>query len=87
MNFHPPPPPPLTFAPPPPPGLPVFVPGIRETSFIAESASVNELIKKQFEDCGESNEFHRSARAGDLRRLDALAARDPKIVNSKGNFC
>ena len=76
----PPPPPP----PPPPPVLP------RESLSTpseppALSGNISSIIKTQFADCGEYNEFHKSTSAGDIRRLDALAAREPSIVNSKGS--
>jgi len=73
--------------PPPPPPPPAEIPSIpmpREISYIAETGDITSIIKTQFANCGEVNEFHRSTRAGDLRRLDALAARDPDIINSKG---
>jgi ankyrin repeat protein len=45
-----------------------------------------ENIKRRFADCGESSEFHAAARAGDTRKMNNLAARDPSVVNKKDSF-
>ena len=81
MNLGPPPPPPPNFAPPPP-----SQPQTIENEKSAENPiAITDMIKERFENCGELNDFHRATRAGDRRKLDMLAVRNPEIVNSKGN--
>ena len=72
----------LILAPPPPP--PPQVQNIGTEKSAESPVAITDMIKERFENCGELNDFHRATRAGDRRRLDMLAVRNPDIVNSKG---
>ena len=76
--------------PPPPPGLPP-APTLRLINLpppppIEELFTTNDIIKKQFTDCGETNNFHRLTRAGDIQGLRKLAESNPELVNSRGSL-
>ena len=75
-------------APPPPPpssGLPLPpVLGQLSPSTPMPVTSPADVIKKQFLDCGETNDFHRLTRAGDTKNIKSMASNDPDLVNSRG---
>ena len=89
----PPPPPPMLggpSAPPPPPpssGLPLPpVLGQLSPSTPMPVTSPADVIKKQFLDCGETNDFHRLTRAGDTKNIKNMASNDPDLINSRGKI-
>ena len=84
----PPPPPPAGVVPPPPNALapppPPLVNRVMSPSTPLPTVSPTELIKKQFMDTGETNDFHRLTRAGDIQGLKEMAKKHPELINSRG---
>ncbi|CBY32418.1 unnamed protein product [Oikopleura dioica] len=86
----PPPAPPVPPPPPPPASLPIVGSSLNgvllENSVEDAAMDISLLLKRRFADCGESCEFHAAARAGDTRKMDNLATRDPSVINKKDSF-
>ena len=72
--------------PPPPPLPPAPVLRLPPPPPIEDLFTTNDIIKKQFTDCGETNNFHRLTRAGDIQGLKKLAETNPELVNSRGRW-
>ena len=70
--------------PPPPPLPPAPVLRLPPPPPIEDLFTTNDIIRKQFSDCGETNNFHRLTRAGDVEGLRKLAESNPELVNSRG---